>query len=258
MTTEQQPTRHMAWEGCLNARDLGGYPAADGRATRWGAIIRSDSLFALADTGRAALVSCGVRTIIDLRRPDEIADRPNPFTAPGTHGIAYLNAPFEEVRADPLFPSLTLVAQYCRMLDRFASNVAAIMRSIAQAPTGGVLVHCEGGRDRTGLIAALLLDIAGVSRETIATDYALSAECLRPRDEEWLANGPGERAERERRYAEYRPRAEVMRDALAYLDDRYGGTEAYLLRAGVTPEELPRLRERLVGSAQHEPQRTPL
>ena len=104
-----------------------------------------------------------------------------------------------------------------------------------------------GGKDRTGLVSAILLELAGVERATIGADYALTAECLRPREEEWLANGPGDRAERERLLALYAPRAEVMIEVLDDLDRRYGGVEAYLLRAGVTPEDIARLRERLVG-----------
>ncbi len=73
------------------------------------------------------------------------------------------------------------------------------------------------------MIAALLLDLVGVERATIAADYAQSAECLRARDEAWLAQGPGERAERERQLAAGRPRAEVMQAVLEYLDERYGG-----------------------------------
>src|SRR5262249_48368933 len=89
-------------------------------------------------------------------------------------------------------------------------------------------------------------ELAGVPRQTIAEDYALSTEYLRPYDEDWLANGPGERAEREAAYAKYYSRAEVMLEVLAYLDERYGSPEVYLLHAGVTPEEIARLRARLL------------
>ena len=96
------------------------------------------------------------------------------------------------------------------------------------------------------MICALLLEVTGVSRATIGADYALSEECLRDRTAAWLKHGPGERAEREHQIAWSRPRAEVILEVLEHLDARYGGAAAYLLAAGVAPEDLARLRERLV------------
>jgi protein-tyrosine phosphatase len=85
-----------------------------------------------------------------------------------------------------------------------------------------------------------------VPAETIAADYALTAELLRPRDQEWLEHGPGERAEREAILARYAPTAEVMLEVLHQLDRRHGGVEPYLLEAGVAPADLDRLRGRLL------------
>lgn len=93
----------MVWEGCLNVRDLGGYPAMDGRETRWHTIVRADNLASLTEAGRAALVAYGVRTILDLRRPHEVEQSPNPFAHGGAHGIAYANVSF----GDPAIPPPT-------------------------------------------------------------------------------------------------------------------------------------------------------
>jgi protein-tyrosine phosphatase len=242
----EQQSRRLDWEGCYNARELGGYPIADGRETRWGAIVRSDTPWRLTAAGRESLVAHGVRTIVDLRLPKELATHPNPFAEPGDHGIAYVNLSLLELRDDRPSTFATAADDYKDLLERFRGRVAAILRAIADAPPGVVLVHCAAGKDRTGLVSALLLDLAGVPRETIAEDYALSSEYLRPYDEEWLANGPGERAEREAAYAKYYARAEVMLDVLAYLDERYGSPEAYLVQAGVAPEEIARLQARLL------------
>ena len=250
MTTEQrEQTRRLAWEGLLNARDLGGYPAQGGRETRWGAVVRSDSLAALTEAGRAALAGYGVRAIVDLRLADEIDRHPNPFAEPGDHGIVYSNVSIIDPAVENPPERLTLAQSYLWMLDRFAGQVAQVMAAIAAAPEGGVLVHCAAGKDRTGLISALLLALVGVPGETIAADYALTAELLRPRDEEWLENGPGERAEREALLARYAPTAEVMLEVLDGLDRRYGGVERYLLAAGVSEADLARLRERLLAPA---------
>jgi protein-tyrosine phosphatase len=133
------------------------------------------------------------------------------------------------------------------MLDRFQPAVCEIMRTIAGAPEGGVLVHCHAGKDRTGLVCALLLELAGVDRKTVGADYAQSEEYLRPRVEEWLENRPpDERAEREKELSKYSPRAEVMVEVLGRLDQRYGSVESYLLQAGVAPQEIACLRERLL------------
>jgi protein-tyrosine phosphatase len=243
---KREQTRRLAWEGLLNARDLGGYPTADGCTTRWGAIVRSDSLTALTPAGQEALISHGVRSIVDLRLPDEAVHQPHPFAEPGDHGIAYTNVSFVDPAAAPPEGVTTLADDYKRMLDRFQQQVAAVIAVIAEAPEGGVLVHCAAGKDRTGLIAAILLGLVGVAPETIGADYALTAECLRPREAAWLENGPGDRAERQERLRRFAPTAEVMLAVLDHLIKRYGGVEAYLLQAGVAPEDLTRVRARLL------------
>jgi protein-tyrosine phosphatase len=247
METGGQRTRRLAWEGCLNVRDLGGYPAANGRETRWGAVVRSDNLSPLTEAGRNALRDYGIGTIIDLRLPDELEQLPNPFAGSEDPGIAYTNVSFIDPSLPPPDEFTTLANGYAGMLDRFQPAVCDVMRTIAGAPEGGVLVHCHAGKDRTGLISALLLELAGVDRETVGADYALSEECLRPRVEEWLEKSPpDERAEREKELSKYSPRSEVMVEVLDRLDQRYGGVESYLLQAGVAPQEIARLREKLL------------
>ena len=248
MTIEQREwTRQLAWEGCLNARDLGGYATADGRETRWGAVVRSDSLTALTEAGRAALGEYGVRAVVDLRLPQELADYPNPFAEPGDHDVAYSNVSFIDPAAAPPDAVTTLAEDYLQMLDRYRQGVSEAMAAIAGAPDGAVVIHCAAGKDRTGLISALLLGLVGVPPETIAADYAMTAELLRPREREWLERcPPEERAEREAMIARYAPTAEVMLEVLRGLDARYGGVEAYLREAGVADADLDRLRDRLL------------
>src|SRR6266508_1058308 len=94
MAIERERTRRLAWEGVLNARDLGGYPTAGGRETCWGAVVRSGSLTGLTPAGCEALISYQVRAVVDLRLPDEVADQPHPFAEPADHGIAYANVSF--------------------------------------------------------------------------------------------------------------------------------------------------------------------
>jgi protein-tyrosine phosphatase len=210
MATGGAGTRQLGWEGCLNVRDLGGYPAAEGQETCWGAVVRSDNLSPLTEAGRDALRDYGIRSIIDLRMPEEAEQLPNPFAEPGDHSITYANLSF-------ISPDVPPEDEFTTLADSYA-----------------------------GMVSALLLELAGVDRETTSADYALSEECLRPLREESLPDEPGERAEREKELSKYSPRAEVMMEVLERLVQRYGGAEPYLLQAGVAPEDIARLRGRLL------------
>jgi protein-tyrosine phosphatase len=240
------PTRRLNWKALLNARDLGGLATAGGRETRWGAVVRSDSLASLTPQGRAAVVAFGVGTVIDLRLPFEVEREPNPFAEPDHHGVTYHNLSFIDPAATPPSERITLADDYKGMLRRFGPQVGEVVTTIAGAGEGGVVVHCAAGKDRTGLIAALLLAVAGVAPEAIADDYALTIESLRPREERWLADGPGDRAEREAALRWSQARPEVMLEVLADADERYGGVDGYLLQAGVQPTDIDRLRARLL------------
>jgi protein tyrosine/serine phosphatase len=133
---------------------------------------------------------------------------------------------------------------YLIFLEHFDHNVAAAIRAIADAPEGGVVVHCAGGKDRTGLLTALLLHNAGVGIDEIAADYALSEERLRPRHEQWFAEAENEEElERLKRMAQ--TPAESIAGVLEELERRYGTVENYLRQAGLTKDELHRARARL-------------
>jgi hypothetical protein len=171
----------LEWDGCFNARDLGGLPARDGRRTRQGAIIRADQLCNLTSEGWAAVYSYGVRTVIDLQDHDSsTSDR-----TPRPKGIATLHLALED-RSDSEFwdtwgaPTgrYATPLYYRPFLDRFPDRCVAVMRAIAVAPPGGVVVHCRVGRDRTGLIAMLVLAAVGVEPDRIADDYELSGQYL--------------------------------------------------------------------------------
>ena len=254
LSLRQSRPRDLVWEGCLNVRDLGGLPTRSGAETRFGAVVRADSVRQLSAEGWRALVDHGIRTVIDLRDDHERTDDP-----PAELPVAVEHVPFlagaeadelgEEldaaVAAAPDVPTATRDV-YLIFLERFRPNVAAAVRAVANAPAGGVVVHCAGGKDRTGLLSALLLHLAGVADDDIAADYALSEERLRPRHERWFASAVSkEELERLRRIAQ--TPAASMAGVFAELERRYGSVEAYLLGAGLTAEELDRVRARLGG-----------
>ena len=247
-------TRDLVWDGCLNVRDLGGLPTADGGETRRGAVVRADSVRLLSDDGWRALVDHGVRLVVDLRGDHEREEDP-----PAELPVEVVHVPFMEASdaeweesAEELEAVTTAAPDvatstrdaYLIFLERFKGNVAAALRAVAHAPEGGVVIHCVGGKDRTGLLTALLLHLAGVDEETIARDYALSEERLRERHEAWFeAAESEEELQRLQRIAQTPPRS--MLGVFAELKRRYGGVEAYLHETGVSDEELALARARL-------------
>jgi len=219
-----QPTnRYLRWDACYNVRDLGGHATTDGATTRWGSLVRGDSVGRLNDKGCAALEAYGIRTIIDLRLGVEARDEPSPLlshTAIISHHLPLnpndraVSKATSALKESGLPYMATVNAAF---LAESQPQIAAIMRAIAGAPEGGVLFHCHAGRDRTGLIAALLLAIADVPAASIVEDYTLS----------------------------FGATADTMDATLAHLESAYDGVAAYLCAAGMTADEIAAIRQRL-------------
>lgn len=195
---------------CVNARDLGGTPLANGGSVRANALLRSDNHDLLTEVGIAAVRALGVRRIIDLRHGWETREFPSPFA----DDEVYVNLPLLGVYPgfDPTAPD-----DYRPEVDHAPERVAAAFIALAEAPPGPVLVHCHGGRDRTGILVALALAIAGASPDDIVADYALT-EGTDP---------------------------ETMRELLDHFDDAHGGVAAYLAGAGVADAHFEAVRRRI-------------
>ncbi|RYG94163.1 MAG: tyrosine-protein phosphatase, partial [Alphaproteobacteria bacterium] len=171
-------TRHLPVVGTYNVRDLGGYRAAMGE-TRWRRVLRADGLHRLDDAGMAVLVGEGVTTVIDLRHADELAHQPNPFE--GNPAVRYHNVSlFDQLSPTPKPGGDLLLDLYKLALAERQDAIAAVLTTIAEAPEGVVLFHCTAGKDRTGIVAALLLGLVGVDADMIVEDYALTAGYLAP------------------------------------------------------------------------------
>jgi protein-tyrosine phosphatase len=244
-------SRDLVWDGVLNVRDLGGHPTVDGEETQFGRIVRADNIRRLSDEGWKALVAYGIRTIVDLRTKDELAaDAPAELPVEVVHVPFMVDSPEIFQAAETASAKATDVAEatrevYLIFLEGFRPNVANVIRTIAEAPEGAVLVHCAGGKDRTGLTVAILLRIAGVGLEDIAADYALSEERLRPRHERWFADAEDEAELKRLRRITATPAA-AMVGVLEELERRYGSVEGFL-RAGGAPEDIgERVRARLL------------
>ena len=222
--------RRLTWEGCVNARDLGGLRTADGGETRWRAVVRSGALDGLTAAGWAALEAHGVRTVIDLRNEDER----RPDLAPRPAALTTLHVPYDSSDDAEFWdrwatgPQFGTPLYYRPFLDRFPDRTARVMTTIARAGPGGVLFHCARGRDRAGLVTILLLALAGVAADDIAADYALSADPLEgPAIAAYLASAGTSTHE-------------IIVSLVMSLD-----VEAYLRAAGLTDAELTALKGRL-------------
>jgi protein tyrosine/serine phosphatase len=233
--------RRLPWDHLLNARDLGGLPTPSGW-TRFRAFARSDGPRRLTADGQAALLAYGVTTILDVRSPRELVAAPSPF---GGHP-AYRRLPFFDDAGQAASSRYETAAEnYLHWLSSQPHRIAAIMHGIADAPPGCVLVHCAAGKDRTGVVVALVLSAAGVDRHAIADDYAQSIAWNEGiRDEEEMDTAP-DAAERLRDRRIYYPRRENMVEMLAEMDRRHGGVDRYLGAIGVGPAVRERLRDRL-------------
>jgi protein-tyrosine phosphatase len=241
----------LAWEGCVNVRDLGGLPTEDGRRTRLGGVVRSDNVRRLTDEGWRALAEHGVQRIVDLRFPEELEeDQPRDVDIDVVH-VSVLGAGFDPEYVEELDAHLASVDDvadhyawsYVDFLERYRERFGEAFAAIADAE-GTVVVHCLAGKDRTGLVAAILLRLAGVDHATIGADYALTAGNLRERWEAWLQEAPDEeRAKLEK--LQHTP-AEAMARVVQEIERRYGDVASYLRAAGLTDAQVERLRERLV------------
>lgn len=242
-------TRRLEWAGVLNVRDLGGVPLPDGTETRFGELVRADNIRHMDDEGWRALADHGVTRIVDLRWPEELEDDP-----PRDVDIDVVNVPLFGV-LDPNFddpiddyvPSGDAAGYFGWMYERsweeHRSEIAEALAAIADAPAGVTLFHCFAGKDRTGLVAALLLRLAGASIEEVAADYALSGQNWEA-DRRWVAEAPTDEVRRRRELRIQAPE-HAMANALRLLDERYGDVESYLGQAGLDEERVARLRQRL-------------
>ncbi len=244
--------RTLRWDGCVNVRDLGGHPTEDGQVTRFGRIVRADSIRQLSDEGWAALVDYGVRTVVDLRYQRELAaDPPRDVDVDIVH-ISLFGEPDEErwIELDALGAAAadevaSTRAVYLELVEEHRRKLAEAVAAVGQAPAGGVVVHCHAGKDRTGLVTALLLRLAGVSPPVAAADYALSGENLASQVEDWIAEADDD-AERARRRRITATPAESMRAVLEEIDARYGDVCGYLRAGGAEDVDLDRARARLL------------
>jgi len=233
-------SRRLDWPDCRNTRDLGGLPRPGG-LTRMGVLVRSDSMVNLTPVGRRAMTAYGITTVIDLRTAAELLRAPNPCA--DNTGPAYVHLPLiDDSMMVGLGEASGMFERYLWMLDGRPEAFRAIFETVAQAE-GGVVFHCFAGKDRTGLVAAMLLSVAGVPDDAIAADFAETDAQLALRYEEWIAAEAPERRSEMRE--ELRCPPDRILGVLEHLNKRWGGIQGYMDASGLSAAAIDRLSAKL-------------
>lgn len=253
--------RLLPLEGGRNFRDLGGYRARDGRQVRWGRIYRSGVMAGLTAGDLHYVNALGIRAICDLRTMDERRDEPSPFlTAAGPQLVVF------DYAMNPSMAPLMQATTRVQAIDAFAAAYVAFLDTLTPHFTdmfarlvrgeGALAMNCSAGKDRTGTASALILSVLDVPRETVVADYALTQVYTPPAMyRKAMASGgkmSGLTPQQAQAFAKLPPEVldvimgsdpEVMRQALARIDDRFGGPVALVkARFGVSDADIARMR----------------
>jgi protein-tyrosine phosphatase len=230
--------RDLDWAGCVNVRDLGGLATADGAVTAFGVVVRADNVRRLTPEGWTSATRYGISTILDLRSEAEC--RADAALPADVHLDVIRISLFDDFDSDAAYRAdlekrlegsdirEAYRVLYTEALDRNRALFARALRVVARAGEGGVLVHCLGGKDRTGVLAALLLRLAGVPAATVADDYRRSEQRLGIPDSAPVG---------------------VIERVIASLEDEHGSVERFFLDAGATLADVTHVRERLRANA---------
>lgn len=236
------PGRRLELAGVFNFRDVGGYPAAGGRTTRWRTLLRSDALHRLDPAGGAVLAGLSLRTVLDLRTEAEAEKAPSAL-----EGLADQRTHISLLTGDLAALPLELDAIYRFMIDECGATIGAAIKVLAEAGAMPALVHCSAGKDRTGVVVALILALLGVPDEVIAADYELSAANLDTENTPAIAQlqaSTGLGADLTR--ALLSSPASLILDVLAWTREASGSVDGYLLARGLSEADLDRLRVALL------------
>jgi protein-tyrosine phosphatase len=237
--------RELRLEIAHNVRHLGGYPTSSGRSTSE-TIIRSASLHRLTDSGMRGLAEAGVTTIIDFRSDVERARDVTP--SPEPYGIRHIHAPVFQDDASPVgleheFTGFGPV--YMRFLE-MGRNAYRTLIEVSAESEGRVLFHCAAGKDRTGVAAALLLDLAGVDDETIIADYTLTETLLTPMIDQWMPEMRSRGIDEGRARMLLGAPREAIEAAIVHLRETHGTAEGYARDLGVSETTISALRAKLI------------
>jgi protein-tyrosine phosphatase len=238
--------RLIALEGAVNFRDLGGYATLDGRRTRWRVLFRADGLSELSQTDFSVMRDLGIRTVVDLRSGHEVEQSRFDVEA---HPVAFHHFPFIDQLPDveqwDRRPGL-LGAQYKEMLDDAAPQIIGALEVLTAPGSRPAVFHCTAGKDRTGLLSALVLSLLGVPEETVVADYALSGEAMERLRAKLMVKYPDSKDTISDIDEVFSANPDNMVELFAYLRERYGSVTEYAVTVGVPDAVVARLREDLL------------
>jgi protein-tyrosine phosphatase len=231
--------RRIELAGLFNLRDVGGYPVAGGGTVRWRTLFRSDALHRLEPAGVAAVTGLGLRTVVDLRTQLEVDLGPSPVGGRVSH-IPVLTGDLQGL-------PLELGALYRHFVEECGEQIAAAIAELCGDDAMPALVHCSAGKDRTGVVVALVLAVLGVPDDVIAADYALSAGYLDPGQTPVIgqlraSTGLGD----DLISALLSSPRQLILDVLDMIRERAGSVDGYLRGHGLTDAALGRLRAALI------------
>lgn len=236
----------VPFETLRNFRDLGGYPKEDGCTTNRGKFYRSPGLYGMTDVDRAHMLTLGLSCIVDLRTAGEIEREPDPFGE--ADGIAFYNVPLIDNlnSGERSVSNMTLAELYLHLVDDKQAGLKEVFSIFARhVNDGGCVFHCTAGKDRTGVVAALLLMLAGVSEEDIIHNYAATIVLMKEVFEKRLAKYAQEG--RTINTELFGSDAQNMRTFIDHMKANYGTAESYLKKIGLSASEIDTLRDALAG-----------
>jgi protein-tyrosine phosphatase len=244
--------RLIALEGAVNFRDLGGYATDEGRRTRWRLLFRADGLSDLTGPDLAVMRELGIRTVVDLRSGQEVDQSRFDVDA---HPVTFHHYPFihtlpdaEEFARAPGF----LGVQYKEMLNGAAPQIIGALSALAAPDARPAVFHCTAGKDRTGLLSALVLSLLGVPEETVIADYALSGAAMARLRTKLIEKYPGSSLFAGDADGVFSADPSHMVALFAHLHARYGTVAAYAAEIGVPADVVARLRQALLEPAEGE------
>lgn len=243
--------RPILLEKAFNIRDLSGYKSEAGEITS-GLFLRGDSFEKLSEGDRDALMAIGVKTVVDLRNQDEITRTPSVFDEHPE--VLYVNIPIlppgtQEKMIQQSGMTFLMSDLYIVILDNSQSALKEVFTTLASSD-GRVLFHCSAGKDRTGIISAILLRLAGIDNETVVADYCLTEVFLKEKLDSI------KKAAKQKDYGipgnlideMMSAKGATMEKLLKHLEDTYGGAETYLVTIGLSKAEIETLKFKMIGS----------
>ena len=240
------PERLIPFETVFNFRDLGGYPAADGRTVRWRTLFRSDGLNRLRDEDRHRFADLGIATVIDLRTPAEVEAGRFALGEVGFHHLPMFDVMPDWEASDPDAEGY-LAERYVDMLETGSDAVATTVGLLAESASYPLVFHCAAGKDRTGIVAAITLALLGVPDDVIVADYAASHEAME-RLMAWAREHEGTftRTSTPVPSSAVAAHPSTMERFLDLVRERDGSVEGLVSRLGVDAPAVERLRSNLL------------